>query len=340
MTAITEWGLQGHSASFSFYLTAPHCERQPGVAISAGSLAHTITIAGPGGPAAAVRLRASGFEAPILFDGTGYARNDLPSPDIWISQQANVGASRYLLPGIFVPWDKNCDDTFEVAVQEQSSIASDLGATMLLAVDARWIAKRTEVVVDSLQSTDQAVALVLAHRADPLSVGGAVPGLRRISQRVSRLTILRSDHGAIGALAFGAEHAAIGLTTTTRHYATAAMRARRRPGLASRVFVSSLFDWFLADDIAGWTAAGSDVVCDLQCCGGLSLAQFIDPDLDVNWHNMHALAHAADYVLGADTFDRPRLFLEQCRRAVSLYGLAGFKGPENPKPQLTSWVLS
>ncbi|MXW60625.1 MAG: hypothetical protein F4028_07645 [Acidimicrobiaceae bacterium] len=229
---------------------------------------------------------------------------------------------------------------FTGAVQEQGRVARDLSATMLLAVDVRWIAKRTEVVVDSLQSTDQAVALVLAHRADPLSVGGAVPGLRRISQRVSRLTILRSDHGAIGALSFGAEHAAIGLTTTTRHYATSAMRARRLPGPSSRVFVGSLFDWFLADGIAGWTAAGSDLLCDLHCCEGLSLDRFIDPDLNVNRHNMHALAHAADYVLSAEAFDRPRLFLEQCQAAVSRYGIAGFKGPENPKPQLTSWVLS
>ena len=148
---------------------------------------------------------------------------------------------------------------------------------MLLAIDARWIAKRTDVVIDTLRSADQAVALVLANRADPLSIAGAVTGLRRIAMRVNHLTVLRSDHGAIGALAFGADHASIGLTTSTRHYATAAMRPRRRPGSSARVFVRALLDWFLASDIAGWTAAGSDVVCHLQCCNGRSLDRFLDP---------------------------------------------------------------
>ena len=33
-------------------------------------------------------------------------------------------------------------------------------------------------------------------------------------------------------------------------------------------------------------------------------------------------------------------FLNECRSATEWYGLAGFKGPEKPKAQLTGWVLS
>ncbi len=340
MTAITEWGLHDRSATFSFYLTAHRCKSRPDLAWSAANLADKLTIAGPNGPTAADQLRASGFDSPILFDGTGYARQDLPPPDEWVDRQRRAEAARYLLPGIFLPWDKDCSEALVGAVQEQSRIAADLDATMLLAIDARWIGKRTDLVVDTLRSADQAVALVLAHPADPLSVGGAVNGLRRIASRVSQLTVLRSDHGAIGALAFGASHASIGLTTTTRHFATAAMGARRGPGPSSRVFVRSLLDWFLADQIAGWTAAGSDLVCRLKCCSGRSLGRFIDPDLDVDSHNMNALGDVAEYVLNADPAEQARLFLEECRTAASHYGLAGFKGPENPKSQLTGWVFS
>ena len=341
MTAITEWGLHDRSATFSFYMTAHRCKSRPDLAWSAANLADKLTIAGPKGPAAADRLRASGFDSPILFDGTGYdSRQNLPRPDVWVDRQRRVEAACHLLPGVFLPWDKDCSEAFVGVVQEQSRIAADLGATMLLAIDARWIGKRTDVVVDTLRSTDQAVALVLAHRADPLSVGGAVNGLRRIASQVRQLSVLRSDHGAIGALAFGADHASIGLTTATRHYATAKMRPRRRPGSSARIFVSRLFDWFLVSDIAGWTAAGEDVICHLECCDGRSLDRFIDSGLDVNWHNLNALTEVADYVLNADLADRRSLFLDECRAATSRYGLAGFKGPENPKPQLTGWVFS
>ena len=340
MTAITEWGLRDRSGTFSFYVTEFFWTQQTESARFAANLADAITIAGPKGPNAVTLLRDAGVEAPILFDGTGYKPDVSLAADTWVSWQLRVGVSCPLLPGVFLPWDKDDCSSFTGAVRKQSRIATDLDATMLLAIDVRWIAKQTDLVVDTLQSANRPVALVLAHRADPLAIGGAVAGLRRAASRVEGLTVLRSDHGAIGALAFGADHASIGLTTTTRHFATAAMIARRRPGSLARVFVRPLLDWFLADSIAGWTAAGNDIICDLPCCNGLSLDRFIDADLDVNRHNMNALADFAEYVLNAEIPDRGRVFLNECKSTTSRYGLAGFNGPENPKAQLTSWAMS
>ena len=257
-------------------------------------------------------------------------------------RQLLAGSVRPLLPGIYLPWDKDdvSDSELAASVREQRRIASDVGAAMLVALDARWLAKRTGFMIEALESANTAVALVLAHRADPLSVSGAVQGLRRVASRVRPLFLLRSDHGAIGALAFGAEHASIGLMTSTRHYATRAMGAWRRPGGSARLFVRPLLDWFLVSDIAGWTAAGNDVTCPLVCCNGQKLEQFHDPDLDATWHNMNALADFANHICNATASDRGMEFSEQCRSAASRYGLAGFNGPENPKAQLTSWVLS
>jgi len=192
--------------------------------------------------------------------------------------------------------------------------------------------------VDALGDAGRPVALVLADRADPLAVGGAVAGLRWVAQRVPQLIILRSDHGAIGAVAFGAVHASIGLNTSTRHFATSAMRPRRLPGGSSRVFIRPLVDWFRSSEIAGWTAAGLDLSCRLSCCNGAELARFLDDDLDATWHNMNALADFAE-VLNVNAEDRGLEFLNDCRAAAALYGLAGFKGPENPKAQLTGWAL-
>lgn len=250
-----------------------------------------------------------------------------------------VQAARALLPGIYLSWDAE-DHEFTRSVQEQSRIASALGAALLIALDSRWLARKTELTVEALRSADAPVALVLAHRADPLSPKNAVQGLRRLASRMESLSLHRSDHGAIGALAFGAEHASIGLMTSTRHYATQAMRPRRRPGPSARLFVRPLLDWFLASEIAGWTAAGKDVICPLACCSGMNLAMFDDPDLDATWHNMNALADFANYICNATASDRGVEFLQQCSSAARRYGLAGFDGPEKPKAQLTGWVLS
>lgn len=323
------------SASFSWYLPPAHKL----LSQSAG-LADAVTIAGPKGPTAVRELRDSGFSGAALFDGTGYKRTDLPPVASWIDEQRRAGADRLLLPGVFLPWDKDYTLFLVTTVREQARVAADLDATMVVAVEAHWIAKRVELLTDVLRAADRPIAVVLAHRADPLSLGGAVGGLRWMSGRVPGLSVLRSDHGAIGAVAFGADHASIGLSTTNRHFATSAMKARRLPGGSSRLFVRQLLDWFRASEVAGWSAAGADITCRLRCCNGASLARFLDDDLDATWHNMVALADFADFVLDADPDDRRVEFLNECRSATSRYGLAGFHGPENPKAQLTGWVLS
>ena len=190
---------------------------------------------------------------------------------------------------MFLPWDKDDTSLLVSTVAEQARMAADSGATIVLAIDAHWIARKAEFLTEVLRAADQPIALVLAHRADPLSIGGAVSGLRWISSRVSHLSVLRSDHGAIGAVAFGADHASLGLTTTNRHLATSTMKPRRLPGRSSRLFVRQLLDWFRASEIAGWSATGADVVCRLRCCNGAPLSRFLDDDLDATWHNMTAL---------------------------------------------------
>ena len=321
-------------------MTAHRCKRNPQIVEAAADLADAVTVAGPEGPEIIRSLRESGFQAPVLFDGMGYAGKDLPAPDDWVGVQRGVGAARPLLPGAFLAWDRNGDAEFITTVQQQGRIAAGLDATMLFAIDGRWVARRTDLVVETLRSADQPTSLVLIHKGDPLSERWAVPGLRRVVQRVGGVSLLRGDHGAIGALAFGAEHASVGLTTSTRHYAPPAKGVWRRPGQSARLFIRPLLDWFLASDVAGWTAAGQAIVCRLPCCNGRSLARFLDPDLDADWHNMNALAGLADHVINADAAHRATEFLNECRSATEWYGLAGFKGPEKPKAQLTGWVLS
>jgi len=321
--------------SISWYLRPRHP-----LLVRSAALADAITVAGPKGPEEVRRLRNSGFNAPVLFDGCGYAGQDVGGPDEWAGLQRAASADRVLLPGAFVDWDRDDAQLLVRVVKQQAALAQALDATMVLAIDSHWLARRHEHMADVFREADCAVALVLAARADPLALGGAVAGLRWVAQRVLRLSILRSDHGAFGALAFGAVHASIGMATSTRHFATAAMRPHRMPGGSSRVFVRELLDWFRASEIAGWAAAGADFRCHLGCCNGAPLARFLDEDVDATWHNMNALSDFAGVVLDVNPEDRHGEFLAECRAAVAQYGLAGFKGPDNPKAQLTGWVLS
>lgn len=333
MTSVFDYRLGTRQASMSWYLRPSHPLLTKSVELSGA-----LTVAGRRGPGAIRRLRESGFDAPVLFDGCGYAGEDLPDAEQWVRAQREASADRLLLPGVYVPWDRDTNDVLLQVVRHQAQVSVELDAGMMLALDARWVARKHEVLVDALTDAGRPVSLVLADRADPLAVGGAVAGLRWLSQRVAELSVLRSDHGALGAVAFGAVHASIGLNTSTRHFATAAMRPRKLPGGSSRVFVRPLIDWFRASEIAGWVAAGVDLTCRLPCCGGADLARFLDDDLDATWHNMNSLADFAA-VLSVNREDRGIEFLAECRSAASRYGLASFKGPENPKAQLTGWAL-
>lgn len=340
MTATAEWKPANRHPTYSFYLTAPACKRNPAMAFAASDLADALTIGGHDAPEVARQLRDSGLGGPLLIDGMGYKYENLPKPEKWVQRQARVGDVRLLLPGVFIPWEKNSEAAFAGIIKEQGRIAEDLGAMILAAIDVRWVAREADLVVDSLLSTGQPVALILADRGDPLSVGRAVLGLQYLASRIHLLLLLRSDHGSIGALAFGADHASIGLTTSTRHYAHASSGAWRNPGSSARLFVRPYLDWFLAHVVAGWTAAGSSLLCPLSCCDGGSLSRYLDDDFDATWHNMNALAEFASHIVAAEPADRCAEFVKACRNAASQYGLAGFQGPEDPKAQLTSWSFS
>lgn len=339
MTAATTLSYDGDpvtlGSSFSFYVTPSNVARLR----TAATFGDALTVAGPKGPEVVRRLRQQGLDVPVLFDGMGYAGNDL-RPEAWVATQRGAGADRVTLPGVFVAWDKTDTAVFASTALEQDRLATDLDATSLLAIDARWIARRPADVLSVLSETSRPIALVLADRGDPLSLNGAVPGLRQLIGRVPRLSLLRTDHGGVGALAFGAAHVSMGLTTTTRHFAAAGMSPRRIVDNTARLFVRSILDWFRAAEIAGWAASGSDFICQLSCCEGSPLSVYLDPDLDATFHNMNAMADFADFILDADPIDRPALYLEICRAAIGKYGLAGFNGPEHSKAQLNSWAFS
>lgn len=199
-------------------------------------------------------------------------------------------------------------------------------------------------MAQTLGAFDGDVALILIDPGDPLAVSGAVQGLRFLAAAVPGLLLLRSDHGALGAIAFGARHASLGLIASHRHGTTPDRAGfAKRGDRTARVFSLTYADWFTAATIAGWSLVEPKWGrCGLSCCKGADLSRFLDEDnrSAVHRHNLTALTFLADLVLDSPTEDRRSTFLEFCRNAAERYEMSGHRGPQDPKPQLTGWILS
>lgn len=95
--------LEARWPTFSFYVTAPHCKRNPQMVEDVTDLADGVTIAGAGGLGILRRLRHSGRDIPALLDGEGYKPNKARlDPEEWVQSQRLVGADYrgFISPGI------------------------------------------------------------------------------------------------------------------------------------------------------------------------------------------------------------------------------------------------
>jgi hypothetical protein len=327
--------------TFSFYVPASQIE----TLVAASWLADAVTVCGPRGPEAIRSLRAEGWDAPVIFDRAGYNPKCKPiPPEQWFAEQSAAGADRLLSRGTWLPWDA---DGASLAAAVDAEIEACRGcpeATVLFAVEYRWLTKSPMELADALSSLGRPAALVLSHPGDPLGQRGAVDGLKALTSRVNDLSILRTDHGGIGALVYGAQHAAIGLMGAYRHFVPPGKSGgAKRNDYTARVFVPALLDWFTAMTIAGWATTNVDLACRLSCCGGRGLDRFFDPmhEAEADIHNRVALADLADKVLSVPAEERRRYFVQLCADAADRCGPMGkLSMTTTAKPQLIQWALS
>ena len=340
MTTLSE-GVLTATKSFSFYV-APGDRK---LIELCAERSDAVTIRGRDGPAFIKKVRDQGFDAPVVFDREGW-RVEPGSIDVrnWLKAQREAGAARLFTPGCYVPWDKDEPEGCLARVAREIELARSLSVTALVAVDARWLSKCPLALAQALAANDGGIAVVLVEPGDPLALNGAVGGLRTVATGVPGLLLLRSDHGALGALAFGARHASLGLIPAHRHGTTP-----DRPGFgkqgdrSARVFSYAFADWFTAATIAGWALVDPKLSrCNFECCDGADLSRFLDEDAKdaAIRHNVTSLAILADLVIEVPESERRMTFLEYCSQAAERYDLSGVRGPQDPKPQLTSWLLS
>jgi hypothetical protein len=201
--------------TFSFYVPAS----DPVFIVACEELADAVTVKGPTGPAVIAAMRNAGWDGAVIFDRAGYNPKVNPiDAERWFDEQASAGADRLLTAGTWARWDDSGEALKHAIEIEAKRTALRPDTTAILAIDYRWLTRMPTAVVDAIDDLNGRVALVLAHREDPLSATGAVDGLRAIAASKREVTILRTDHGGLGGLVFGAQHAAIGLLGTYRHF--------------------------------------------------------------------------------------------------------------------------
>jgi hypothetical protein len=325
--------------TFSFYVSAG----KPHIVERASTMADAVVVAGRSGPSVVQRLREKGWDAPVLFDAGSYVSGaGAIDATAWAEEQEQAGADRLLSPSLFVPWDSPLPSFEDFVAAELSRTA--LGATVVLSIDHRWLTKAAayDVMTAALRRLDAPVGLVLADTGDPLGYQGAVNSLVALTTSVPKISILRTDHGGIGALAFAAAHESIGLTPTHRHAVPPGKTAFTKPhDQSKRVFVGDLMDWFTVATIAGWSTTRTSPTCTHPCCGGARIDRFFDERLahQADIHNETVLAAIANVVLDAPEEFQRRIFGQMCSNAVERYGPMGNLVNEiTPKSQLTQWA--
>lgn len=204
------------------------------------------------------------------------AHHDL-DPD-WVATQLQLGFDFGLTDSGFVP-----ADDLEGLNRTLGQASTIRGAIAALPLGSKWVSEHPDELAAAINRAGIPAALMLEHSNDPFGVAKAVTGLLTVLQNSDvPILLLRSDTSAIGALAYGAAHAAIGTSTSRRHifpaksggggpgprelsaYVLSAMAYRKLSTINHAIAASQ------EDDIP-WT-------CWLPCCNGARLDHLTGPD--------------------------------------------------------------
>lgn len=305
-----------------------------------------LVVRGEAGLALARQLRHEGWSGPLWLDPATYERPALDSDltlfgDRWTVAQAELQVENAISPGSYVPAEDRAGLTR--ALRRESDWAERVeGARVSLALHARWLTDDTNVLVTELKALEMPVAVALADTKDPLGYSGAVAGLVQLVRDVPDLMLLRSDLGAVGAVAHGARIGAIGTSTAVRHVVPPGQVGGGVPrDRTPSVFVPSLLAFKLGSFLEQLPRQAVPV-CDLACCLGGRLSRFNDERMvpEARVHNRLAFQLVVDDVLACAPADRTARFRALCQQAIfeaqALEVTA--RRPIEPPRQLQGWA--
>ncbi len=304
-----------------------------------------IVVRGDHGVQTAFRLRELGWQGRLWLDPAVYERQSVESDqtlfgDRWTHIQNELAVAERISPGSFVPaGDRR---VLRQAICSERRWLDDAGGGRLsLALHSAWLVSDTPFVVDELIREHRPVALALADPNDPLGGAGAVEGLVTLSRELPDLVLLRSDLGALGAVANGARQGAIGTSTAVRHVVPPGKSGGGVSGdRTPSVFVPALLSFKLGSFLDQLPRDAAPT-CDLACCLGSRLSRFNDVSTtaDARVHNRLAIQTAIDAVLERSPAERPASFRSLCKQAVYEADALSVRARRQiaPSRQLLAW---
>lgn len=300
-------------------------------------------------------LGANNMNVPFLLQHDGRGEEQelslLGSEGDWLTHQTAASAltSRVRwVPAPGSPADESLAEAVAVArdfvrfAERECPSQPRLG---LFAVDHRWLSSQSprQMLIGAMRAVEAPVGIMLGKGRDPLDTARAVEGLVELIQRVDQVVVLRCDHGALGAFAFGAAGGAIGIGTSTRHYVPpdeGSWADLTDP--TPRVFLPTIMAWWKGSRLAYYE--GDPLFnCPCEECQGASLARFQDERLRIaaDAHSVCCWSAIARDLESAAPTERTERWIALCQRAYGALDELEEHGNgllEPPSRQLKAWL--
>ncbi|MBW3663381.1 MAG: hypothetical protein KY469_09805 [Actinobacteria bacterium] len=215
----------------------------------------------------------------------------------------------------------------------------------MVALSHKWLTSRESrrEVISALRSVGAPIGLMLEKAMDPLDTVQAVEGLVTLVTELESVAVFRCDHGALGAMAFGATGGSIGIGTSTRHFLDPddnswADFTDRTP----RVFLPFIMGWWKGSRLAYYEEDPMFRSCSCPVCRGASLARFQDEALraEADAHSVACWADLARRLQDEDPGHRADAWLRLCQTAYdNLDAIEDTSGLlQAPSRQLKAWL--
>ncbi|GAA0397557.1 hypothetical protein Acor_74700 [Acrocarpospora corrugata] len=267
------------------------------------------------GSLTAVSRRTQGMTWPLLVDRRRYAGSNRPRGTVkfdpsWIGIQRDLNTATVLTDSGYVG---EGDHEALVAILEQTMRAG-ANVTAVLPLHISWLADPgVKFLISEVNQREVPVALVLERAADPLGTQYAVNGLKHLlSQAQASVGLLCTDISGLGAIAYGASWAAVGVTSALRHLYP--VDKKGPPGGQQRTrhaIVPRLMTFMNVERIAeGWAHVQrhddldeSLWRCDCVECGNRTMDRFVTcTDLSLAAHNICVLDDLHQQVTTPDSW--------------------------------------
>jgi hypothetical protein len=286
----------------------------------------------------ALAMLRNGVNVPLMLDPARYLPSNerISQPSLWsadplsavVEGQAQHRVAAYLSPAGFIRagdlgalravLDEGL--RFTELTSQQSHRAPALTA---LPINTGWLSRPElrEPFIKTIVEAGIGVALFPGGSGDPLGGQKAVAGLVEMLRAMHHeVAVLRTDLAGIGAMAFGAAAASIGLSAALRHTVAAGGRAFAQQDRTPRVLVDRLLSWPRGSQLAQVVRDNGILTCECPVCHGRSLRRFAREDAEVigeaATHSVLTWRAIADRMLAVPPAGRRAAWLQACADAL------------------------